>query len=97
MKKMSRLREFYKSNVVKELTEKFGYKSIMAVPRIQKITVNMGVGEAVGDKKILTAAVADMEAITGQKAVVTKARKSIVGFKIREEWPIGCKVTLRGD
>lgn len=94
---MSRLQEHYKQTVVPALMEQFGYDSIMQVPKITKITLNMGVGEAVGDKKILTHAVSDMESIAGQKAVVTNARKSIAGFKIREEWPIGCKVTLRKE
>ena len=79
------------------MQEQFGYKSVMEVPRITKITLNMGVGEAVGDKKIMEHAVSDMTKITGQKPVVTKARNSVAGFKIREGWPIGCKVTLRKD
>ena len=93
---MARLQEFYKQNVVTELKDKFGYKSVMEVPRITKITLNMGVGEAVGDKKVLEHAVSDMTKIAGQKPVVTKARKAIAGFKIREGYPIGCMVTLRG-
>jgi large subunit ribosomal protein L5 len=93
---MARLQDFYKETVVPQLREKFGYKSIMEVPRITKITLNMGVGEAVGDKKILDNAVGDMTKIAGQKPVVTKARKAIAGFKIREGYPIGCMVTLRG-
>ena len=93
---MARLQEFYKETVVSQLREKFGYTSIMEVPRITKITLNMGVGEAVGDKKILENAVGDMTKIAGQKPVVTKARKAIAGFKIREGYPIGCMVTLRG-
>lgn len=92
---MARLKEYYKDEVVNNLNEQFGYKSVMAVPEITKIIVNMGVGEAVADKKILEKAIQDMATITGQKPVVTKARKSIAGFKIREGWPIGCKVTLR--
>jgi len=92
---MARLREYYRSEVVSKLMEKFGYKSVMEVPKILKITVNMGVGEAVGNKKVMDFAVADMTLITGQKPVVTKAKKSLAGFKIREGWPIGCKVTLR--
>lgn len=92
---MARLREYYRSEVVNKLMEKFGYKSVMEVPKILKITVNMGVGEAVGNKKVMDFAVADMTLITGQKPVVTKAKKSLAGFKIREGWPIGCKVTLR--
>jgi len=93
---MARLQEFYKEMVVPQLREKFGYKSIMEVPRITKITLNMGVGDAVGDKKILDNAVGDMIKIAGQKPVVTKAKKAIAGFKIREGYPIGCMVTLRG-
>ncbi len=93
---MARLQEFYKSTVVADLIKKFGYKSVMEVPRIAKVTLNMGVGEAVGDKKVLDNAVGDMIKIAGQKPVVTKARKSIAGFKIREGYPIGCMVTLRG-
>lgn len=94
---MSRLKQIYREEVVKQLQEQFGYKSVMEVPRITKITLNMGVGEALTDKKVLENAVADMERISGQKAVVTKARKSVAGFKVREGWPIGCKVTLRSD
>ena len=94
---MSRLQDHYKNTVVPALVEKFGYKSVMEVPRIEKITLNMGVGEAVGDKKNMEFAVNDMQAIAGQKAVVTKARKSVAGFKIRDGWPIGCKVTLRRE
>jgi large subunit ribosomal protein L5 len=93
---MARLQEYYKDTVASHLREKFGYKSIMEVPRITKITLNMGVGEAVGDKKILENAVGDMTKIAGQKPVITKARKAIAGFKIREGYPIGCMVTLRG-
>ncbi len=93
---MARLQAFYKDTVVSQLKDQFGYKSIMEVPRITKITLNMGVGEAVGDKKILENAVGDMTKIAGQKPVVTKARKAIAGFKIREGYPIGCMVTLRG-
>lgn len=92
---MTRLKSLYNDTVVKSLMERFNYKSIMEVPRITKITLNMGVGEAVNDKKIIVSAVQDMTLIAGQKPVVTKARKSIAGFKIREDWPIGCKVTLR--
>ena len=94
---MARLQDFYKQKVVKQLTDQFGYRSAMQVPRITKITVNMGLGEAVGDKKIIEHAVADLEKITGQKPVVTKARKSVATFKVREGWPIGCKVTLRRE
>ncbi len=93
---MARLLDFYKNTVVQELTQKFGYKSTMEVPRITKITLNMGVGEAVADKKVLEHAVGDMTKIAGQKPVVTKSRKSIAGFKIRDGYPIGCMVTLRG-
>jgi large subunit ribosomal protein L5 len=93
---MARLQEYYKTTVVPELLKQFGYTSVMEVPRITKITLNMGVGEAVGDKKILENAVGDMVKIAGQKPVVTKARKAIAGFKIREGYPIGCMVTLRG-
>lgn len=94
---MARLQDYYKETVVGQLREKFGYQSIMEVPRITKITLNMGVGEAVGDKKVLENAVADMVKIAGQKPVVTKAKKAIAGFKIREGYPIGCMVTLRGE
>jgi len=93
---MARLQQFYKETVVGKLTEQFGYKSVMEVPRITKITLNMGVGEAVADKKVLENAVGDMQKIAGQKVVTTKARKSIAGFKIRDGYPIGCMVTLRG-
>jgi large subunit ribosomal protein L5 len=94
---MSRLQEHYRDNVVPKLREQFGYKSSMEVPRIEKITLNMGVGEAVGDKKILENAVSDLEKIAGQKALVRKARKSVASFKIREGWPVGAKVTLRRE
>lgn len=94
---MAKLHDFYKESVVPELHKEFGYSSIMQVPRIEKITLNMGVGEAVADKKLLEHATADLEAIAGQKALVTRARKSVAGFKIREGYPIGCKVTLRGE
>lgn len=93
---MSRLKEFYRETILPELVNQFSYKSVMEVPRITKITLNMGVGEAVGDKKVLDHAVGDMTSIAGQKPVVTKARKAIAGFKIREGYPIGCMVTLRG-
>jgi large subunit ribosomal protein L5 len=93
----ARLKDFYRSNVVAELTAKFGYKSPMEVPRITKIVLNMGVGEAVGDKKVLENAVGDMTKIAGQKPVVTKAKRPIAGFKIREGYPIGCMVTLRNN
>lgn len=92
---MARLSNYYKESVVKQLMEQFNYGSVMEVPRISKITLNMGLGEAVGDKKVVQNAVGDMEKIAGQKAVVNLARKSIAGFKIRDGWPIGCKVTLR--
>ncbi|MCG8433919.1 MAG: 50S ribosomal protein L5 [Gammaproteobacteria bacterium] len=92
---MARLEQMYKEKVVKQLMEQFGYKNVMQVPRISKITLNMGLGEAVGDKKIVEHAVADMTKIAGQKPVVTRARKSVASFKIRDGWPIGCKVTLR--
>lgn len=93
---MARLFDVYKSEIVPSLTTKFGYKSPMEVPRITKITLNMGVGEAVSDKKVLEHAVGDMTKIAGQKPVVTRAKKSIAGFKIRDGYPIGCMVTLRG-
>ncbi|MEE8618406.1 MAG: 50S ribosomal protein L5 [Nitrosomonadaceae bacterium] len=92
---MARLQEFYRDTVTKKLMEQFTYKSVMEVPRISKITLNMGVGEAVADKKILDNAVGDMQKIAGQKPVVTKARKSIATFKVREGYPVGCMVTLR--
>lgn len=92
---MARLQEFYRDTVTKKLMEQFTYKSVMEVPRISKITLNMGVGEAVADKKILDNAVSDMQKIAGQKPVVTNARKSIASFKVREGYPVGCMVTLR--
>lgn len=94
---MLNMKEQYKQEVVPALQKEFDYQNPMQVPRIEKITLNMGVGEAVGDKKLIENAVADLERLSGQKAVVTKARKSVAGFKIREGWPIGCKVTLRGE
>jgi large subunit ribosomal protein L5 len=94
---MARLKEVYKNEIAPALMKQFGYKSPMEVPRITKITLNMGVGEATGDKKILDNAVGDMQKIAGQKPVVTKARKAIAGFKIREGYPIGCMVTLRQE
>lgn len=94
---MARLQEIYREKVVKQLTEQFGYKSAMQVPRITKITLNMGVGEAIGDKKILDNALDDLARISGQKGIVTYARKSVAGFKIRQGWPIGCKVTMRRE
>jgi large subunit ribosomal protein L5 len=93
---MARLQEFYRDKVVPDLMKKFGYKSVMQVPRISKITLNMGVSEAVADKKVMDHAVGDLTKIAGQKPVVTKSRKAIAGFKIRENVPIGCLVTLRG-
>ena len=94
---MARLKEFYRDTVVKQLSDQFKYKSAMQVPRITKITLNMGLGEAVADKKVVQHAVNDMMLIAGQKPVVTRSRKSIAGFKIRDDWPIGCKVTLRRE
>ena len=92
---MARFQEFYRETVVPKLVEQFAYKSVMEVPRIQKITLNMGVGEAVADKKVMDHAVGDMQKIAGQKPVVTKSKKSIAGFKIRDNYPVGCMVTLR--
>jgi large subunit ribosomal protein L5 len=94
---MARLKTEYKQRILPGLVEEFGYKSVMEAPKLTKITLNMGVGEAVADKKVLKAAISDLEKISGQKVVVTKARKSIAGFKIRDDMPIGCKVTLRSD
>lgn len=94
---MSRLREYYKDTVVDQLKEQFGFKSVMEVPKLEKITLNMGVGEAIGDKKVIQHAVADMTKIAGQQPVVNLARLSVAGFKVREGWPIGCKVTLRRE
>lgn len=94
---MSNMRDVYKEQVIPALNQQFGYANPMRVPRVEKITLNMGVGEAVGDKKQLDNAVADLEKLSGQKPVITKARKSVAGFKIREGFPIGCKVTLRGE
>ncbi len=94
---MARLEDYYKEKVVPQLIEKFGYKNIMEVPKLSKITLNMGVGEAVGNKKVMEHATADMAKIAGQKPIVTLARKSVAGFKIRDGWPVGCKVTLRRD
>lgn len=94
---MATLKERYKSEIAPRLREELGLSNVMEIPRITKITLNMGVGEAVGDKKVLENAVADMAKISGQKPVVTLARRSIAGFKIRDGWPIGCKVTLRSD
>src|SRR5476649_2552356 len=94
---MAKLHDYYKDDVVKKLMSEFGYNSVMQVPRVEKITLNMGVGEAIADKKLLDNAAADLAAISGQKPLITKARKSVAGFKIRQGYPIGCKVTLRGE
>lgn len=94
---MARLQEYYRETVVKQLQEQFGYKNVMEIPRLSKISINMGVGEAVGDRKLIDHAVADMTKIAGQKPVVTLARKSVASFKLREGWPVGCRVTLRRD
>ncbi len=94
---MTRLQDQYRDEIAKKLFEQFGYDNVMQVPRITKITLNMGVGEAIGDRKVMDNAVSDMEKIAGQKAVVCLARKSVAGFKVREGWPIGCKVTLRRE
>ena len=94
---MARLKQFYKDSVVKKMTEQFGYTSVMQVKKNKKITLNMGVGEAVADKKVMENAVGDMEKIAGQKVVVTKAKKSVAAFKIRDDYPVGCKVTLRRE
>jgi large subunit ribosomal protein L5 len=94
---MAALREVYRDELVPKLKEELGFENIMEVPRITKITLNMGVGEALGDKKVLDNAVGDLQKIAAQKPIITKARKSIAGFKVREGWPIGCKVTLRGE
>jgi large subunit ribosomal protein L5 len=94
---MSRLQELYRAQLAGELKERFGYKSVMQVPRIEKITINMGVGEAIADKKVLEHAVSDLRALSGQQPIVTHARISVAAFKVREGWPIGCKVTLRRE
>jgi len=94
---MAQLKQYYKDKVVPELAKRFGFANTMRVPKITKVVLNMGLGEAVADKKILENATSDLESISGQKVVITKARKSIAGFKIRDGWPIGCKVTLRGE
>ncbi|MCF6355061.1 MAG: 50S ribosomal protein L5 [Candidatus Polarisedimenticolaceae bacterium] len=94
---MSRLEQVYRETIVPQLQEKFAFKSVMQVPKITKVTLNMGVGGAIGDKKVMEHALSDMQMIAGQKPIVCKARKSVAGFKVREEWPIGCKVTLRSD
>lgn len=93
---MVKLHYFYKTEVVSKLMEKFGYNSVMQVPSLQKITINMGIGKAILDKKLLDNAVADLTSISGQKPIITKARQSVAGFKIRKGYPIGCKVTIRG-
>ncbi|MDD1644659.1 MAG: 50S ribosomal protein L5 [Methylococcaceae bacterium] len=94
---MSRLQTLYREQLAGELKERFGYKSVMQVPRIEKITINMGVGEAIADKKVLEHAVSDLRALSGQHPIITHARKSVAAFKVREGWPIGCKVTLRRE
>ena len=94
---MSRLQTEYRENIVGQIKDRFGYSTVMQVPKLEKITLNMGVGEAIADKKIMDNAVSDLRAIAGQQPIVTKARKSVAGFKIREGWPIGCKVTLRRE
>ncbi len=94
---MTRLEKYYRETVLQKLQDQFNYASVMQIPRVTKVTLNMGLGDAVGDKKVVENAVRDMEQIAGQKAVVTLSRKAIAGFKIREDWPIGCKVTLRQD
>ena len=94
---MSRLKALYTDSVAKQLQKELGLSNVNEIPKITKITLNMGVGEGIGDKKMIEKAVSDLEAIAGQKVVVTKARKSIAGFKVREGWPVGCKVTLRGQ
>ncbi|MBR9911335.1 MAG: 50S ribosomal protein L5 [Gammaproteobacteria bacterium] len=94
---MAKFKELYQNEIAAQLKEELKLDNVMEVPRITKITLNMGVGEAIGDKKVLENAVSDLEKISGQKPVVTKARKSIAAFKVREEWPIGCKVTLRSE
>ena len=94
---MARLKDFYSETVIKQLREQFGYKNDMEIPRITKITLNMGVGEAIADRKVMEHAVGDMTKIGGQKPIVIKARKSVAGFKLREGWPVGCKVTLRSE
>lgn len=94
---MARLKDFYSNTVAGQLKEQFGYQNVMKIPKITKITLNMGVGEAVADRKVMEHAVADMTKISGQKPIVIKARKSVAGFKVREGWPVGCKVTLRSE
>ena len=94
---MSRLQNYYKETVVPHMLEKFSYDNVMEVPKVTKITLNMGVGESVGDKKVMARAVGDMEAIAGQKVIINNARRSVASFKIRDGWPVGCKVTLRRE
>lgn len=94
---MARLKTYFQQEITKKLMKQFGYKNVMQIPRIVKLTLNMGLGEAAGDKKIILAATSELALITGQKPIETKARKSVAGFKIREGWPIGCKVTLRRE
>jgi large subunit ribosomal protein L5 len=94
---MSRLQSLYREQLATELKQRFGYKSAMQVPRIEKITINMGVGEAIADKKVLDHAVADLRTLSGQQPIITHARKSVAAFKVREGWPVGCKVTLRRE
>jgi len=94
---MARLQTYYRDTVVNQLVEQFGYKSVMQVPKVEKVTLNMGLGEAIADKKIIERAVADMITIAAQKPIVTYSRKSVAAFKVREGWPIGCKVTLRRE
>jgi len=94
---MSTLKEFYRNEIVPKLIEEFGYKNVMEVPKITKVTINMGVGEAAQDRKAIEGALTDMIAISGQKPIVNNARKSVAGFKIRDGWPVGCKVTLRNE
>lgn len=94
---MARLHDYYRDTVIPQLQERFGYRNVMEVPRLSKITLNMGLGEAVGDRKVVDNAMEDLARITGQKPIMTRARKSVAGFKIREGWPIGCKVTLRRE
>lgn len=94
---MSRLQTEYRDSIVGQLVDRFSYRTVMQVPRIEKITLNMGVGDAIADKKVMDHAVSDLTAIAGQKPIVTKARKSVAAFKVREGWPIGCKVTLRRE
>ena len=94
---MSRLKDYYQDTVIKELQQRFGFKSVMEVPKFTKVTLNMGVGEAIADRKVIEHALSDLSLIAGQKPVITKAKKSIANFKVREDWPIGCKVTLRRE